>query len=190
MKQDKTITKSMGGIAVFVVAWAISLVAIAADTHDYSTYIRLRSSTTCNGGWPAADKWNPQGEMTDSGYYLIPSSVTLTSSTTGSAGPDGGTWPGMEIAIQGTFSVQASNDRTKAAVTPRLALLSGGKLTFGNYAYSTVNGNTLDIRGTSDNPSSIEYRYATSSDRYNYYPQLNIAFTGDEDCVVKFRYSL
>ena len=165
----------MKTVKMFILGFAAIdsvLSVLAADTRDYSTYIKLKSNTTIDdttGGWPSADKWNPAGEMTDEGYYLIPSGKTLTSWTKNS-GPTGGTWPGMELAIQGTFAVNATGGRTKAAVTPHLALLPGGMLSLGNYAYSTVNGTTLDIRGTAENPSSIAYKYATSNNKDNYYP--------------------
>ena len=179
------------------IAVACAMGASAVDTRDYSTYIKLKSNTAIAyqvGGWPAASAWNPAGEMTDEGYYLIPSGKTLTSTTNtgadsdGNPYPVGGTWPMAEMAIEGTFTVSASGGRQRAAVTPRLALLPGGKISIGS-AYGTINGTTLDIRGTAANPSLITYGYSNSGDKPNYYPLLNIAFTGDEDGVVKFSYS-
>ena len=74
-------TKAMiaGAIAV-----ACAIGAVAADTRDYSTYIKLKADTDLiaeTGGWPDANKWNPEGEMTDEGYYLIPSGKMLMSRT-------------------------------------------------------------------------------------------------------------
>ncbi len=184
MKHTKT-------FALGFAAFGLALTTLAVDTHDYSTYIKLKGNTTLSdsvGGCPGASAWNPEGEMTDSGYYLIPSGYTLTSATK-STGPAGGTWPMAELAIEGTFVVYTSGNRSKAAITPRLALLPGGTISLANYAYSTLNGDTLDIRGTAANPSSIEYRYATANNNANYYPQLNIAFNGDTDGVVKFMYT-
>ena len=185
-----------------MIALAIAVASVigasAVDTRDYSTYIKLKANTTIaseTGGWPAADKWNPAGEMTDEGYYLIPSGKTLTSQTNtgytnknGVVYQPGGTWPMAEMAIQGTFSVAASGGRNRAAVTPRLALLPGGKIAV-TTAYGTIRGDTLDIRGTAENPSLITYNYSNSGDKVNYYPLLDIAFTGDADGVVKFSYS-
>jgi len=188
-------TKAMiaGAIAV-----ACAIDAVAADTRDYSTYIKLKADTDLTaevGGWPAANKWNPEGEMTDEGYYLIPSGKTLMSRTNtaytnknGVVYQPGGTWPMAEMAIQGTFSVTASGGRNRAAVTPRLAFLPGGKIAVTS-AYGTIKGDTLDIRGTAANPSLITYNYATSNDKSSYYALLDIAFTGDADGVVKFSYT-
>lgn len=47
-------------------AFGIAVCATAADTHDYSTYVKLKADTTLGyavgGGWPggrARDKWDP-----------------------------------------------------------------------------------------------------------------------------------
>ena len=186
MKLNKIITKSMGVVAVFAVAWAISLVANAADTHDYSTYIKLKSDATCNGGYPGADKWNPEGVMSNEYCYLVPTGWKITSTV--NQYQLGGTWPGMELAIQGQLITQVNDSRNFCANVSHLALLPGGKL-YLRYAFGTISGDTLDIRGTAANPALIECDYATTSDKYYYYPQLNIAFTGDEDGVVRFRYT-
>ena len=171
------------------VALGVSISTLAVDTRDYSTYIKLKANTTLDegvGGCPGADKWNPEGEMSDSGYYLVPSGITLTTKTRNTSGyPIGGTWPMAELAISGTFTIWANGSRDKAAVTPRLALLPGGKVKFDS-AYSTLNGDTLDIRGTAANPSIVENNITLVNDNKNYFPQLNIAFTGDPDSVVKF----
>ena len=171
------------------VALGVSISTLAVDTRDYSTYIKLKANTTLDegvGGCPGADKWNPEGEMSDSGYYLVPSGITLTTKTRNTSGyPIGGTWPMAELAIAGTFTIWANGSRDKAAVTPRLALLPGGKVKFDS-AYSTLNGDTLDIRGTAANPSIVENNITLVNDNKNYFPQLNIAFTGDSDSVVKF----
>ncbi len=171
------------------VVLGLAISTLAVDTRDYSTYIKLKATTTLEegvGGWPGADKWNPEGEMSDSGYYIVPSGMTLTTKTRNTSGyPIGGTWPMAELAIAGTFTIWANGSRDKAAVTPRLALLPGGKVKFDS-AYSTLNGDTLDIRGTAANPSIVENNITLATDNKNYYPQLNIAFTGDSDSVVKF----
>ena len=178
-----------GALICGFVALGVSISTLAVDTRDYSTYIKLKATTTLDegvGGWPGADKWNPEGEMSDSGYYLVPSGMTLTTKTRNTSGyPIGGTWPMAELAIAGTFTIWANGSRDKAAVTPRLALLPGGKVKFDS-AYSTLNGDTLDIRGTAANPSIVENNITLVNDNKNYYPQLNIAFTGDSDSVVKF----
>ncbi len=118
-------TKAMIAVSIAV---ACAMGASAADTRDYSTYIKLKANTDIAyqvGGWPAASAWNPEGEMTDEGYYLIPSGKTLASKTNtgadsgGTPYPDGGTWPMAEMAIQGTFSVTATGGRGRAAVTPK-----------------------------------------------------------------------
>ena len=171
------------------VALGLAFSSLAVDTRDYSTYIKLKANTALAyevGGWPGADKWDPEGEMSDSGYYLVPSGKTLTTMTKNSGGcPPGGTWPMAELAIAGTFTITANGSRDKAAVTPRLALLPGGKVKL-DTAYSTLNGDTLDIRGTAANPSIVENSIANTNDNFRYFPQLNIAFTGDSDSVVKF----
>jgi len=186
MKRDKIIMRSIGGVAVLVVAWALSSVAIAADTHDYSTYVRLKSDTTCTGGYPSADKWNPEGEMSDEKCYLVPTGKKLASTTR--TGQVGGTWPGMELAIQGQFAPQGNDSRDFCATTPHLALLPGGKLLV-SYGFGTVKGDTLDIRGTAENPALIECYYSAESDKSWLYPLLDIAFTGDEDGVVRIQYT-
>ena len=174
------------------VALGVSISTLAVDTRDYSTYIQLKGNTTLEyavGGWPGADSWDPAGEMTNSGYYLIPSGKTLTTKTDHRESyPVGGTWPMAELAIGGTFTITASGGRTHAAVTPRLALLPGGTITLSS-AYSTLNGDTLDIRGTAANPSLINSSLSYTNDNARYYSQLNIAFTGDSDAVVKFNRS-
>ena len=155
MKLDKIITRSIGGVAVFVAAWAFSLVAVAADTHDYSTYIRLKSDTSCNGGYPGADKWNPEGVMSNECCYLVPTGRKLTSTVNSSQ--RGGTWPGMELAIEGQLLTQVNEGRDFCATVPHLALLPGGKL-YLRYAFGTISGTTLDIRGTAANPALIDSR--------------------------------
>ena len=125
--------------------------------------------------------------MEDGKCYLVPSGIELISKTK-SSGYEVESWPGIELAIEGLFSVSATGGRSKSVVIPRLALLPGGRILMQS-AYGTINGNTLDIRGTNGVPSSIEYDYATENDKSSYYPQLNIAFTGDHDSVVKFEYT-
>ena len=153
------------------VALCLAISTLAVGTRDYSTYIKLKATTELSetvGGWPGADKWDPEGEMSDSGYYLIPSGITLTTKTKSSGGnPPGGTWPMAELAIEGTFSIWANGSREKAAVTPRLALLPGGNVTL-TTPYSTLNGDTLDIRGTAANPSIVECSISNSSDNKNW----------------------
>ena len=162
--------------------------ACGADTHDYSTYTRLANTgkTTVTGGYPDASAWNPAGEMNDDGYYLIQSGCTLTSNPKADA--PGGIWPGMEIAIQGTFEPKPGGNRVNAATTPRLALLAGGKILMSS-ALGHIEGDTLDIRGTAANPSLIQNSYDGIADKASYYAGLNIAFTGDEDGVVKLTYT-
>ena len=175
-----------------ILAAATAMCANAADTHDYSTYVMLKGKTTLDydvGGWPGADKWNPAGVMSNECCYLIPSGKTLTSKTSAAANyPSGGTWPGQELAIQGTFAVTATGGRGRAAVTPHLALLPGGKIAISS-AYGTIRGDTLDIRGTAGNPSLITYDYTNGDSKPSYYAKLDIAFTGDADSVVKFQYT-
>ena len=184
MKLDKIITRTIGGIAVLIAVWAISPVAVAADTHDYSTYIKLKSNTDITGGYPASDKWDPAGEMTSAGYYLVPTGKKLTVRTNQSAA--GGTWPGSELAIQGQLLLYGNDDRNNCATMPPLALLAGGHIN--NAAgYSTVRSSTLDIRGTAENPSLITCYYTTTNDKNFLYPLLDVAFTGDADGVVVLR---
>ena len=174
----------------FLVSSAISLPLVAEDNRDYSTYIKLKKNTTLtetDGGWPKADAWNPEGDMEDGKNYLVPSGISLASNTKSTA-EAGGTWPGKELAIEGSFSVSATGNRSKSAIIPRLALLPGGRILM-KTAYGTINGDTLDIRGTNGAPSSIEYNYANANNNGNYYPQLNIAITGDSDSVVRFEYT-
>ena len=57
-------------ICGFVVL-GLAISTLAVDTRDYSTYIKLKANTTLEyevGGWPGASAWDPEGEMTDSGY--------------------------------------------------------------------------------------------------------------------------
>ena len=144
-------------------AFGVAICATAADTHDYSTYVKLKADTTLGwgvgGGWPGADKWNPEGDMSDDYCYLIPSGTTLTSSTSsgndssGNPYPYSSAWPGEELAIQGTFATGAKGNRNRVAVTPHLALLPGGEIALST-AYGTIKGDTLDIRGTASTPRS------------------------------------
>ena len=185
-----TVEKTRVWMLAFLVSSVISLTLVAEDNHDYSTYIRLKRNTTLAdtvGGWPKADAWNPEGDMEDGKSYLVPSGISLASMTQ-STGKEGGTWPGEELAIEGLFSVSATGNRSKSAIIPHLALLPGGRILMKS-AYGTINGVTLDIRGTNGVPSSIEYDYATENNKSSAYPQLNIAFTGDHDSVVKFEYT-
>ena len=158
--------------------------AFAADTHNYSTYISLKTNTDITGGYPAADKWDPAGEMSSAGYYLVPTSRKLTLRTNQSAA--GGTWPGMELAIQGQFYIYGNDNRNNCATTPPLALLPSGEIA-NPAGYSTVRSSTLDIRGTAENPSLISCSYATANDKNFLYPKLETAVTGDLDGVVVFR---
>ena len=185
-----TVEKTRVWMFAFLVSSAISLPLVAEDNRDYSTYIRLKKDATLDNssvGRPNADAWNPEGEMEDGKCYLVPSGIELISKTK-SSGYEVESWPGIELAIEGLFSVSAAGGRSKSVVIPRLALLPGGRILMQS-AYGTINGNTLDIRGTEGVPSSIEYDYATENDKSSYYPQLNIAFTGDHDSVVKFEYT-
>ena len=165
------------------VAFAVCTV-LGVDTRDYSTYVKLKSYVKVTDNWPAAECWSPKGEMTEDGYYLVIKGVTLASST--SKGMEQTPWPGQELAIAGSFRATASGGRGGAAITPRLALLPGGKLSIGS-AYGMVKGDTVDIRGTADNPSIVDYDYSYSTEKAaGRYAQLDIAFTGDRDSVVKF----
>ena len=184
MKLNKIITKSMGVVAVFAVAWAISLVANAADTHDYSTYIKLKAKTDITGGCPGASAWDPEGEMTASGYYLVPAGKKLIVRTSSSSA--GGAWLGRELAIKDQLLLYGNDTRDNCATMPPLALLAGGQID--NAAgFSTVRSSTLDIRGTAENPSLITCYYTTLNDKSFLYPQLDVAFTGDADSVVVIR---
>ena len=160
--------------------------AFAADTHDYSSYITLKSDATCNGGYPGADKWNPEGIMSNEYCYLVPTGRKITSTV--KQNQPGGIWPGMELAIQGQLASQVNDDRSWCATMPPLALLPGGKLMI-SYGFGTVKGDTLDIRGTAANPALIECYYSAAADRNWLYPQLDVAVTGDADGVVRFRYT-
>ena len=165
------------------VAFAVYTV-LGVDTRDYSTYVRLYSYVKVTNNWPAAECWNPKGEMNDDGYYLVIKGVTLASST--SSAMIQTLWPGRELAIAGTFRPTASGGRQGVAITPRLAILPGGKLSIGS-AYGTVKGDTVDIRGTADNPSIIDYDHSyPDAQAPGRYAKLDIAFTGDRDSVVKF----
>ena len=138
------------------VVGGIVQMAVGVDTHDYSNYAKLatsKTSLTIEGGWPGADAWNPPGEMSESGYYLIQSGKTLTSKTTNES-IFGGTWPCAELAVQGTFRPTATGGRECSAVIQHMALLEGGTLNLSS-AYGTLYGDTLDIRGSAENPSVI-----------------------------------
>ena len=172
--------------AVLATFACCAIVSQAADTRDYSGYVKLKSDAACNGGYPTADKWNPEGEMASAGYYLVPSGRKITSTT--KSEQLGGVWPGMELAIEGQLTLQGENSRDYCATIPSLALLPGGKLSV-KYAYGTVKGDTLDIRGTVETPALIECDFATANDKPSYYPKLDISFIGDEDGVVRFRYT-
>ena len=93
-----------------------------------------------------------------------------------------------ELAIQGTYAIQVSGDRNFVPTTPRLALLPGGKIDMKS-AFSTIKGDRLDIRGTAENPSIIENSYAGAADKSAYYALLAIAVTGDEDGVLRLKYT-
>ena len=182
-----TVEKTRVWMLAFLVSSVISLPLVAEDNHDYSTYIRLKDvSTSTKGGFPDETKWVlPEGTVS-TGYYMIQPGYELHTSTDGSN--VGETWSCKELAIAGVFTISTLNDSKYAVVTPKLALLPGGRIVL-DQAYSTFNGETLDIRGTEDNPSSIECSYATPNNQPSHYPHLNIAFTGDHESVVKFEYT-
>ena len=177
----------LGGVCGFTAA------VIAADTRDYSSYVKLKGSTTVTvtAGWPAAASWDPEGEMSEDGYYLIPAGKTLKSATT--TGADGGTWPMAELAIAGTFNPTATGSRSHVAITPHLAILAGGRINISS-AYGTILGGengTIDIRGSEDNPSVINYNYTSPNDKPSYYAQiLSDIICADAEAVVKFTRSL
>lgn len=167
------------------VVGGIVQMAVGADTHDYSNYIVLNCSPTVSNHWPTADQWNPVGEMNEDGYYLIPKGKTLTTKTGGVYG-DGGSWPMAEMAIAGKFAASASGSRNGVAITPRLALCAGGTIALSS-AYGTIKGDTLDIRGTTDDPSLFTYGYTSANDKPNYYAQVLSTLTAsDPDALVKF----
>ena len=160
---------------------------------DYSTYIQLKKDFSSAAGvpYPTSTYWTPAGAMAYGNKYIIPSGRSLTTSTYKDETRNmiGGTWPMDELAIQGTFAVTANGGRQNVAVTEHLALLPGGTIMMKS-AYGTVKGDTLDIRGTAENPSVIGYDYATASDKSSYYAILDIAFTGAADNVVRFVYTV
>ena len=166
---------------------SLATVAVGADTHDYSTYAKLKATQTVTDGYPAAEKWDPASDMANGGYYIIPSGLKLTSKTGSASGyGDGKTWPADEIAIEGTFAATASGSRNYVAITPRLALCAGGTIALSS-AYGTIKGDTIDIRGTADNPASFTYDYTSANDKPSYYAQVLSTLTAsDPEAVVKF----
>lgn len=177
---------------IVLAAFGVAFSCRAEDAHNYDSYIRLKNDLYIAenvAGCPPADAWNPEGEMKDGSYYLIPEGITLTHLTQKTEGmPTGGRWPGEELAVAGVFHVGAKNGRDNAAETPHLALLAGGRLLLST-AFGTIKGGTIDVRGTVGNPALIEYDFASINDKSTYYPLLDVAFTGGEDAVVEFRYT-
>lgn len=170
---------------LFVIACLSATVTVGADTHDYDSYIKLVGKPTVTTHWPTAELWNPQGEMTSSGYYLIPAGQTLTCSSNAGT-PSDGPWPAAEIAVAGTFKSSTSGGRQNTPETAHLALLPGGRL-LGNAGYSTFTAETLDIRGTTEKPSVIEYTYKRDSDAPNLFFKINSVLTSsDPSSAVKF----
>ena len=51
------------------VAFAVCTV-MGVDNRDYSTYVKLKSYVKVTDNWPAAECWNPKGEMTEDGYLI------------------------------------------------------------------------------------------------------------------------
>ena len=158
-------------------ALAFAAGAFAADTHDYSSYVTLKGSAgstiTVDGGYPGPALWDPEGEMTDGKSYLVPANVTLKSST--KAGQAGGTWPGDELAVAGNLQMTVSSQWTYAPTIPHLALLPGARVFFPS-KLSAISGTTLDIRGTTDNPSVILGQFAYDSDSTQF-PRISTTLT-------------
>ena len=191
MTTKKTVTFSlaalMGGLFP-------AMVAEAADTHDYSTYYTLNADYSAHGVLPPAAQWTPpsgkeSAAMTDGEYYLVPSGLRLIARGDKTKHYDD-PWPGEELAIQGTLLNYVTNNRKYSPTMPHLALLPGGRLEFYS-AYSTIKAkdNTLEIRGTAENPTLFDYTYSSVSDNVGYYALLEVAIVGDADSAVQFNYT-
>ena len=169
------------------VAMVLASGAFAADTHDYSGYVKLKGSAgstiTVNGGCPGSTLWDPEGEMTDGKSYLVPANVTLKSST--KADQEGGTWPGDELAVAGNLQMTVSSQWAYAPTIPRLALLQGAQVFFPS-KLSAIIGTSLDVRGTTDNPSVIQGQFAYDADS-GQYPRISTTLTcSDTDGALVF----
>lgn len=182
--------KSVYMFAMFGFASIVLHPLYAADSHDYSSYIKLKEdiklleTDSVNGvHYPGASAWDNNEPMDADGYYLIPEGRTLG---VDNADKKEGyvAWPGQELAIQGTFNISASKNRDRASYIPNLALLPGGVINLKS-VYSTLYGNTIDIRGTAAKPAVIKFSSTNKEDKDGYYPKLEVAFTGDPDGVVR-----
>lgn len=175
-------------VMLVVLGLAVPVSPMSAETHDYSSYVKLVKNITITNMPPSEDCWDPAGAMNDDDSYLIPAGYTITSERNNKT-TDHMALPGKEIAIAGTWNAHIWNNRSPFFVkTPRLALLPGGKIT-SLAGYATVIGDTLDIRGTADAPSLIDFTYVRGTDDNKkswYYFLFDIAFTGGRDSVVKF----
>ena len=191
MMTKKTLTF---GAAVLMAVLSLVMVAEAADTHDYSTYYTLNADYSAYGALPPASKWTPpsgkeSAAMTDGEYYLVPSGLRLIARGDKTKHYDD-PWPGEELAIQGTLLNYVTNNRKYSPTMPHLALLPGGRLEFYS-AYSTIKAkdNTLEIRGTAENPTLFDYTYSSVADNVGYYALLEVAIVGDADSAVQFNYT-
>ena len=185
--------------AMFGIAFAISISSLAADNRVYDSYIKMIKDTSIGENtiesidpvtgvtnyvrYPLASQWENGEPMNENGYYLVPEGIKLSINNsdvkTGYV-----SWPGKELAIQGTFNISASKNRHRASHIPYLALLPGGEIVLKS-VYSTIYGETIDIRGTADNPAIIKFSCTNDDSDGDYYPMMEIAFTGDSDGVVK-----
>ena len=191
------------GAAALMGVLSPAMVAEAADTHDYSTYYTLTSTLVASSGeyyfngygvLPPAANWIPpsgkeSADMTDGEYYLVPSGTLLIARGDKTKHYDD-PWPGEELAIQGTFRNHVTNSRNYSPTMPHLALLPGGTVKL-HSALSTIKtkDNTLEVRGTVENPSRFDYTYESVSDNVGYYALLEVAIVGDADSAVQFNYT-
>ena len=186
-------------LAVFGVASTISISLLAADNRVYDSYIKMSEDTSIGENtiesidpitgvtnyvrYPLASQWENGEPMNENGYYLVPEGIKLSINNsdvkTGYV-----SWPGKELAIQGIFNISASKNRDRASHIPNLALLPGGEIVLKS-VYSTIYGETIDIRGTADNPAIIKFSCTNDDNNNKYYPKMDIAVTGDPDGVLK-----
>ena len=171
--------KSLPSVGLTLAVTFATVTVFAADSHDYASYYQYVGTTTVSGGRPAADDWNPREETMSSEHsYFVPSTKTLTSST--SNGAQGGEWPSKEFAVQGRLKISVSSNVANAPTFSGLAVCAGGSIYLPS-VNSGINGDTIEMRGTRESPARIysDQEFAGGSTKYPVVNPALICFDAD-----------
>ena len=170
-------------IGLIIYLEALSGMANAADTIDYSQYVQFMKVNTTQldycfsrqNGWSSGDAPAPGFK------YYVPVDKVLASEYSSN---DPHTFKGDELAIAGGFlHVREANKKT---VVPVMAFCQGGYFTCGKSqkagTYSFESGH-VEIRSVGQKPA--QFRYPTDSEKTSY-PQLTMKFYGGADAEFEF----